>query len=169
MSVTETITLPAQPTVGNTTFLPLGGNGFTSPHSMYTVAMAIDGDASGGIIQAKVNLDPRYAALISVMQGQSDSAVQADDYRFAIEAKGGVFFLSNVGTMKYSAWEAYNRITWNPSGLMDPDSASFQCVNVDATETYSFSFIVYNFDINAPQQIALPQLFSVLPRASSAI
>lgn len=169
VSVSSTVTFPSQPTTGTLTFQPLGGNGFIAPHSQYLLSMSVAGDAGGGVVTLKANMDPRYAALIQLISAESSSAAQADGYRFAIAAKDSALFLTNVGLMQYSAWESGNRITWNPGALMDPDYLNFTCVNQDATEVYKLYAIVYNFDINAPQRVPLPQLFASLPRASSAI
>ncbi len=46
MSVSGTVTLPAQPTVGETALIPLGGNGKEAPHSIWAVRVELASDAT---------------------------------------------------------------------------------------------------------------------------
>ncbi len=49
MAVSTTFTPPAQPTAGNLTYVPLGGDGFSAPLAAYAVQDFQDiGDATGG-------------------------------------------------------------------------------------------------------------------------
>lgn len=79
MSVDTAVTLPAQPSAGAVTFLPLGGDGYTAPFAAYSVnGFADTGDASGTFLRLTVNMDARFCSLVAFINGQIEQGVAAD-------------------------------------------------------------------------------------------
>jgi len=63
LSVIETVWLPDQPSSGITDVQPLGGNGWSAPHSaVYSEALS-SGDASGGTNRIQFRFDESHTAL----------------------------------------------------------------------------------------------------------
>ncbi len=83
MAVASTVQLPAQPTTGLTETIPLGGNGFSAPHSIVAVELELANDASGGLSSLVINMDPRYTSLVSYITHTTTSAA-ADPHRCQI-------------------------------------------------------------------------------------
>lgn len=65
MSVSETFTLPAQPTTGEVVFIPLGGSGYGSPLGYYQVKATLVDGGTTGFNSIKCFLDDRYANIVS--------------------------------------------------------------------------------------------------------
>ena len=162
--------LPAQPASGKSTYIPLGGNGFLAPHSAYYVSnFKVDGDASAGTATLSIYTDPRYACLCSLVQAEGLSAAADAEYHFSLWGKNDEITLTQVGTSPVIAFEGVWRRSWSPPPLMDFERVSVNLSNIDATEDYRLSAVIYNFDIAAPHKIPLPQLFASLPRSPSAL
>ncbi len=79
ISVTDPVTLPAQPTAGAVNYVPLGGDGYTSPFAAYSVVnYQVSGDVSGGTLTARINMDNRFCALVSYVTLQNVQATPGD-------------------------------------------------------------------------------------------
>lgn len=79
MSVTETITLPNQPTTGRVHRVALGGDGYTAPHAAYVVDnFILTGDAGGGTVAHIIQMDERFCSLVAYVNLLSSQASSAD-------------------------------------------------------------------------------------------
>lgn len=69
VSVTETVTLPAKGTnvLSFSRLIPLGGDGWTSPRSMYEVQVVLTNDSSTGTEIIKLVLDANYMQVINTI------------------------------------------------------------------------------------------------------
>jgi len=159
MAVTDTVVLPAQPTTGALTFVPLGGDGFTAPHSAYVLNnQQVTSDASGGATSLIAQMDPRFVSLVSFgsmrMIQAADTAV---DVRWVIgPATGGVQIpqIIRQGLITDIASGITSSTisdVFNPTPLLLPGAGQTgqllcQVVNVD-TDILLMSAYIYNFDI----------------------
>ncbi len=159
MSVTSTVTLPAQPTDGTVDYVPLGGNGFNAPLAAYSVVShAVTGDAGGGFAQLEVVMDDRFTSLIAYATLQNAQVASADaDMRMVIAGSTGQ---NNVPlqvltqpVVAISATVNANTLglTWNPTPIVMPGGQRVgrllaQMLNV-LSDVYRLSMLVYIFDI----------------------
>lgn len=78
-SVTETLTLPAQPATGSVFRIPLGGDGFTAPIAAYSIkGFNLVGDAGGNNVEQIVIMDDRFCSLISWVTLRNVQATELD-------------------------------------------------------------------------------------------
>ncbi len=158
MAVTETVTLPAQPTTGRVHIVPLGGDGFVAPHSMYTISdMQVTGDAGGGVARLTIIFDDRHCSLLGWCSLRIEQGTPADaDVRLSAFSGDDNFSPAQVlqqPVIKTAA--AVNSstigITWSPVPMIyggGPGVARCQADAVNVTnDEYRFSAIVYQFDI----------------------
>ena len=159
MAVAELVLLPLQPDVGNVTYVPLGGDGFTAPHSAYSINnMTATGAAGGGSLSCAIQLDTRYVSLVSFATMRLIQATDtAVDVRWVIgAAQGGIqipqIIRQNLITDIASGISSSTiSDSFNPTPILLPGSQnngqlSVAVVNVD-TDVLTLSAYVYNFDI----------------------
>ncbi len=173
MAVALTLTLPAQPTDGTSTFTPLGGNGTQSPIGCYFTNMQLAGDASSGNAVLTMNLDPRYTNLIAFINMTAASAAVATDFQCRIEAVDGSV-LPNVvivGTMPHIANQTSPNAAflWYPPPIYFIQNGSIRFItdNVDATEVYELTVQIYCFHPEVTRLTPLPMLQWNVPGVSA--
>lgn len=170
MSVSTTLTLPSQPGTGTLTFIPLGGNGFTSPRSAQLVTVELDSDASGGTNKITVITDPRWENMIVWMAMELDSSTAAVDFQFGQLPRGAPLqaVMKHRGVTDFSALEGVDSAIWTPPSV--PNISFFEVLtdNVDATETLALKAYILNFDINSTHTVPLHLLLANVPRISSS-
>ncbi len=167
MSVNYSFALPAQPDEGGFELVPLGGNGFTAPHSMYLASPFITGDASGGIAEVDMTLDDRYTCLVNHVQVDATSAAGAKHTRIVLFGPGS-FAMSVAPIAPVSSIDTVARASWSPDPLFKARSLKSRWLNVD-TEVYYCHSVIYNFDIRAAEEMPLSALLASLPRSESVI
>lgn len=84
MAVSNSLTMPAQPSDGFVDYIPLGGDGFRTPFQMANVFFRSAGDASGGQHFVTLFIDPVYTWVIGWMEGRRTVAAAAADLIFNI-------------------------------------------------------------------------------------
>lgn len=167
MSVSVAVTLPAQPAVGSTFFVPLGGDGLTSPISMFEVAVNLDSDASGGTNVCTINFDNRFESVVVRAEMAIDSALAAVDYAIVLnQAQSNRVGVRTQGLTNFEALTGINHAAWDLPPIMNARNIRFETDNVDDTETAFYTCLVYNFDIDASRRMPLAILLASLPRAS---
>lgn len=164
MSISETLTLPAQPSAGLSEYIPLGGDGWAAPQSAYMIDMQITGDASGGTITFIVLRDERFEQIVNFLQVDCGT-VTAQEYSFGILRKSGIT-IHQIGVAPEI--RGNSNILWTPPTMIDPIRWEVRVDNRD-TEVDKFRCLVYNFNIRASEKVPLPILVSSLPRSPSAI
>jgi len=166
MSVQEVFTLPNQPSDGTVEFIPLGGDGFTSPIGFYQLRdIQLAGDASGGSAQFLVTMDDRYVSLVSFVTGQVVQATGADvDFRWFLS---GTFIAtvieSGTDVNPSSTLGDTPGHTWFPPPLLLPGggavgTATIRWPNVN-TEIYDISAHIFLFNIRVREFTQLGPLF----------
>lgn len=159
MAVAESVTLPAQPSSGSVTFVPLGGDGFTAPQHAYAIQnMAATGAAGGGALSASILMDPRYVSLVAFATMRLVQAADtAIDVRFVIGPQAGGVQIPQIIQQRLVT-DIASGITsstisdsFNPTPLLLPGagqagSLSVAVVNVD-TDILNLSAYIYCFNI----------------------
>jgi len=157
ISVTADLVLPAQPTSGTTTYIPLGGDGFTSPIAAYAVnAFALTGDASSGTATQTVTLDDRYCGLVSFVSFNIAQGTPADaDFRAFINSSTGFsipqIMDAGVVTAIAAAFGLEINHTWNCPPVMlaggtDVGRITLAVENV-LSDVMKLFTLIYIFDI----------------------
>lgn len=185
MTVTTSVQLPNQPSVGVVRNEGLGGDGWRAPFSLTSVVMQSVSDASGGHNVAQIRFDPNYVQLINYFAVTVQSAAAAVPCFLEIvpEAIG----TSAVGTfaairqnltiplIAVSTLTTTVTATWFPPPLLitaDPSSvtagiAPFVRAFIDNTDTETLTVTarIYNFDKRAREAVPLDLLLASVPRA----
>ena len=169
MSVSETVTIPGQPSgAGVVRYLPLGGDGWTSPQSCYYLeSMVSEADAGAGTNQVTVNMDNQYSTVISTIQCSILSAANAPEALFRIFYQGlNGLLLEAQRTLDLISFGTTATKQWNPAPLFNPDIFTVVTENVD-TEDLVVSAVMYNFRKRAVEEVPLAVLLASLPRDGS--
>lgn len=168
MAVASTLQLPGQPGVGFSRLIPLNGDGFTSPKSIYELQVSLTGDATGGLSTITVDLDPRYLSMILRMDVVHLGSTTADEFQLIQRLQGSSANSSVVGTLTINDASNFDPTSgwWDPPTLLPIDQISSIIVNVD-TNALILTAWIYNFDINALNTIPLAVLLRSFPRASA--
>jgi len=167
MSVTQTVTLPNQPTVGSVILRPLGGNGYSSPMSMYVVQLySVTCDASGGQASLDLFTDPQFESVFNVVQVAIASPAASAQVRFDFftrrAAAAGLAKFEIQGTSSFDS-DTASSCMLTPPPMFDMGRVTVVTDNVD-TETVRLNVILYNFRRDAAQITPLAVLLSSLPR-----
>ncbi len=166
--------MPAQPTIGESAFTPLGGNGQSAPLGCYMTRINVVGDASGGTATLQMNLDTRYTNLVAwvLVGAQAMAAAGEFEIRLIDAATPSVPTIDIVGTLPHVSEAVFVN---NASFLWYPPPVYFQqkgiiqsvVVNVDATETYKLTAQIYCFDSNVLRLTPLALLNWNVPGVSA--
>lgn len=159
--------------------MPLGGDGFTSPHSLYIVHAVLDSDASGGSNSITVRFDPRYTSLVSYLQTQVTSGAAAIGCRMEIRTSAleNVTLQQEMPLVAVSGQLRTQGVLWTPPALMvtaetapatSPPFYTSAIDNVD-TEALLLTARIYNFDRRARELAPLNLLLSSLTRSVGAV
>ncbi len=165
MAIDLDVNITDQPPTGTIVYRPLGGNGFTSPKSMYLFDIASTGDATGGDNTVTVFRDERFENIASFLQVQTNG--------------GAIQILLNVSTHNVGrgihigptvpiTGDTFSALSWTPPLLIDSQKWALQTPNVD-TQALRFKGIVYNFNIFASEKTPLSLLLASMPRSPSAL
>ncbi len=179
VDVVENIQLPAQPADGRNELVPLGGDGFVSPISLYIIAVDLDSDATGGKNQILVRFDVRYTQVVSYAQLSVESGAAAIDGRLEIRTNGfeNVAIQIPMALTGVSGVAVTNSMLWTPPALMVTANNAIVTAdpflratidNVD-TETLRLRARIYNFDKRARELAPLHLLLSSLTRSVGAV
>lgn len=180
MSVTETFTLPAQPTNGAAEQIPLGGDGFQAPHSEVVALASLDGDASGGVLQLKLRPDARYVSVpthvsVYVTGGPNPLELRLDVSETSNDTMVHTFSLAQrteaaLGVTQgiTLAPEPSMMVNDDPSGAGTPQIFA-QIANPGAGATLFMSVRLFQFDRRARELVPTSWILSTLPRGSSVV
>jgi len=168
MSVSNTVILPAQPTLGiGTLFTPFGGDGRSAPLGVYDVDVRVVGDAGAGTASLTIQYDNRYTMLCSYCMAYVNADTAAGE--FSLQLTDTDISQPNVhivGTLPgvAEAFQGQNSVyLWFPPPiwLSGAGTVVASYLNVDATETYGLSAQIYAFDRNV-RQIAAAQWLNLV-------
>lgn len=167
MAVATTMSLPDQPAVGLVTYVPLGGDGWTAPHSVFEVSMASEGAAGGGDNVATVNFDPRWQSVVTYMRATNDSASGTIEmFMELLQDHSQPQLSAFANTVPILGFKTVNLMTWCPPPIPGMRRARCTVPNVDGDDLL-FQFYLYNFNINVLQKVPLNLILASLPRADS--
>lgn len=163
--------MPAQPTVGNTELLPLGGAGLTAPHGCYVVRNSVVGDASGGNATLTILFDPRYTNLLAWVNIRVSVDAGAGDFAIFYQPSAAEEGVVVVGTIPQIGLitTVNSAFLWYPPPMYHRGRGLLQVLfpNVAATETYTLSCQIYTFAIDVTQRTGLPLLQLNVPGVSA--
>lgn len=162
MSVSSTFALPGQPDAGTNTYVPLAGDGYTAPHSLFAVNVTLAMDASGGVANIRITRDPRWEHLVPVIGALNTNTTQDEmqmDITTALAAGGPIFLVGGLAQQRPDGTQAR---VWTPPPIINPLSFQVVAANVD-TFQLSMSMVVYNFRVDASRKIPLPILLASVP------
>ncbi len=159
ISVTESIVLPNQPSVGQLNRIPMGGDGQTAPNAAYALqAFELVGDAGGGKVGHVITMDNRFCSLVSWVQLANVQTTPGDvDFRFAMAGTGTneVPLLAEGGlAVAIAAAVSTSSINelWRPPPVVLPGGPNVGFVSVDMLNVLSdvvrVSMMIYLFDID---------------------
>lgn len=154
MTVVASVTLPAQPSTGTLTRVPLGGNGFSAPNAAYALDnMNVTGDAGGGSAILTVTMDDRFCALVAYTTAVNVQTASADaDLRMRIVATGApvVVFSELIPAISATVSTATISKTWFPEPVVIPGTQqgtlTHDWLNV-LGDVYFLNAMIYLFDI----------------------
>lgn len=170
MSVTSTVQLPNQPAAGSTIWVPLGGNGYTAPHSMFEAEIQIANDAGGGDTRLFILTDPRWESIVHRAEIIVSSASGAERFAFNLNIAQITGFPPKIpmnyqGLMDLNDVTLVNHAFWDLPPHIDAQQISMTADNVDVTEVTFLRAFIYNFHKDASQRVPLNVLLESIPRA----
>lgn len=156
MSVSGTVALPDQPTAltsGSVEYVPLGGDGFTSPKFAYNLLSgALAMDASGGTATITVTMDPRVCSLVSYATGQIMQATAADtEFLFSVSNRVPLQVLQGDTTSTVLSTSEIG-VTWRPQPVVLPGGGAvrpqlfFRVPNTDG-DTVRLHAMIFCYNI----------------------
>lgn len=163
MTVETTLALPAQPTTGTMQYVPLGGDGLTSPHAAYMLrSVQIAGDSSSGQAIIKVAFDRRWTTLVQFVTGQVSGVAAPVAFQFIISGElmpsvidKGTDSFDTVGIQPSAGH------TWFPPPVLVPGGADGELkltwLNVDG-DTFFCDSLIYLFNIDVRQKTPIAPL-----------
>ncbi len=173
MSVTEAVVLPAQPTIGATIWVPLGGDGVTAPIGYYDVLARIVGDAGGGVAQVSIGFDSRYTSLLAY----ANVGVLADTAatEFVIQTERSSTALTGIqvnGTMPFTLEASFGQNSsylWFPPPIFyaGDGQVRFFTPNVDATESYHMTAQVFVYNRDVRNRMNMTWLHQITPSTNA--
>lgn len=173
MAVTGEFRIPEQPAdgggtdelTGNTTFIPLLGDGVLAPQMMWEVSCALAGDASGGNSTITVRFDQRFRSICTLAQMTKTSAVGAIEALWELSpANNSPIYRVAQDVVPLTTLTGLNISLWNPPPLMNMDRISTIIPNVTG-DTHILNLMIYSFDINVLQLSPLWRILANLPRS----
>jgi len=164
VGVATDVNLTDQPASGDIKLVPLGGNGWTSPQSLYLFSVTSVGDGSGGGHVIQVFRDERFENICSFMQVQL--IAPATIVRFDVSREGSGRATHN-GLAVEDEGQTTSVLLWAPPLIIDAEKWALTLINTN-TESVTFKGLVYNFNIRASEVVPLNVLVASMPRSPSA-
>lgn len=165
VSVSSTLDMPAQPASGELVIRPLGGDGYTSPQSYYLVNFDLDADGSGGTITLRINFDPQFQSVVSLIHCKMTSAaadrqIRIDIFPVIWQAAGPKF---SVSALAVQDADVGLDLLYAPPPVFNVGRVGVLVDNVD-TENLDLNMVIYNFKRDAFTKTPLNVILASLPR-----
>ena len=176
MSVTQATAIPNTPSGGGIHVHPLGGNGFSSPHSVYHVKCELASDASGGYNRITLRPDPRYVSLFSQIYVGVDSAAAdvnvdisiIEDVYSRVAVRGKADYLDVGGLTE--AWAGFSPapflVSADQGDASDRPYLRVQIPNVNGQSLLVYTH-VFNFDKRARELVPIEAITRILTRSET--
>ncbi len=174
MAVASTITLPAQPSQGAVTWVPLGGDGVTAPIGYYDVDVQLVGDASGGNAVIAITFDARYTNLCAWANVKVFADTAAGEFSISMTRSGAFSGLIIVGTLPgvtEGFVTANSTYLWYPPPVFYAGDGRIQAffLNVDATETYVMTLQVFAYNRDVRNRMNMTWLHQIAPSTNAPV
>lgn len=177
MAVTTNLQLPGQPGTGSTEIIPLGGDGFISPHSVTVGQVESDSDASGTSNEINIRFDTRFTQLVAyvvtTVKGTAadvniDFALNVSSaYQAKTRVVGPIALISGMNGDIVVSWSPIPVLVVAGTGALgSPPEIRVTIPNVD-NETLVINFQIFNFDRRARERTPIETLTRCLVRAES--
>lgn len=165
MAVSLEVTIPD---VGQ--YIPLGGDGWTAPHSVWEVSQLLAGDGGGGNSQITINFDERFQSVVSYVNMRNSNASTAVEMLIQIlpRNRSAPQLMAFANAVPLLGLTSENLFTWCPPPIVGLGRAISTKVNTSG-DTHIFQMYLYNFDINVLQKVPLNLILSSLPRGESQV
>ncbi len=169
MAVSIDNQLPEQPVLGVNTYTPLGGDGWTAPHSMAEVSVGSAGAAGGGTNVITVTFDPRFQSLVTYVRLSNSSASGA------IEMNLSLFPALPRAQPQLQAWanavpvndvSTQNNITWSPPPIPNLFRLQATTTNVSG-DSLTLQAYIFQFQRRALELVPLNVILASLPRGDN--
>ena len=171
MTVSLSVTMPAQPADGQIEYIPLGGDGFRTPLFVANCFIRSASDASGGQHFVTLFADPVYTWVLGWIEGRRTVGTTAADLILNVTPRA-------VGTFNTSVTRNVNA---EPVGFAPPPilleeiddnqvtlpRMSVETLNEDG-ENVTFTAQIYGFDKRARELGFARDMFAVVNRGISA-
>jgi len=166
VSVTVEDSLPTQPTIGSSVYRPLGGDGWTAPHALYSTLQQLTGDGGGGTSTVTLNLDTRFMNIVALVQQlltgfassrEGELQVVSDrptGARHRVRAQGAQVHITVLADQ--------GLLSWNPPLLVDAEAIVSLTQNTDG-DIHNVQNIIYCFQKRALEEVPLNVLLASLP------
>lgn len=168
MAVAVELVLPDQPGIGVNQYIPLGGDGWTAPHSVAEFSISSAGDASAGNNVITLNFDPRFISVVSYVRLANSSASTALEMSLTMFPTGRsqpqVQAFANA--VPVIGMFGNQILTWCPPPLPHLGSLQGATPNING-DTLSIMGWIYQFQINVLQKVPLNIILASLPRSDS--
>ncbi len=170
MAVAVAVTLPDQPGIGINVYNPLGGDGWTAPHSVAEISVSSAGDASGGNNSIALTFDPRFTSIVSYARLVNSSASAGIEMSLIMlptgRAQPQVEAFANAVPVK--SLTAQNVMTWTPPPIPHMGSLHALTTNTNG-DTISLMGYIYQFQVNVLQKVPLNIILASLPRGDNMV
>lgn len=169
MTVSSTVTLPAQPSTGQAIYHPLGGDGWLAPKAAFTVFNTLAMDASGGNSVSTIVFDSRFESILVLMQAHLTGGVAAAEFEAQLiqnpridSGNAGIRVRAFGTSIFLDALSDQNLWTWAPPLLVNQASASITTPNVDGDTVHQFAWI-FMYNIRVFEKVPLNVILSSIP------
>lgn len=162
MTVTQSVQLPDQPTIGTVSLLPLAGDGYSAPHSYFVVDIDSVQDASGGSAIINVEADPRFASYCAMCEVE-DTDTTPKKFQIIIRPPNGPSF--SADKISTDAISGAQVLMFMPPPLFPINHWEMRTANVD-TFTFSGKMWILNWRIDAPTRVPFPLILAGMPQTS---
>ncbi len=171
MAVAVTVTLPAQPASGSNEYIPLGGDGWTAPHSVAEFSVGSAGAAGGGNNVITVNFDPRFQSIVSYLRLSNSSAsggIEMDMRLLPSLPRSTPQLQGFANAVPVNGLLTTNNVTWSPPPIPGLGRIIATTTNVDG-DTLSLMGYIYQFQITVLQRVPLNLILASLPRGDNMV
>lgn len=145
--------------------MPLGGNGFTGPQSLYEVSVSLDGDVSGGNSVITITFDTRFESILLLADTINVGTALDTSVVYRL---GSTVPFTGVGTGLGMGILTECISSWSPPPMIHRDLISSTTVNRDGDD-HVLNCLIYNYNIRATEFVPLSRLLSTLPRSATFI
>lgn len=172
MAVQTDITFPAEavtPAIGGPHYSPLGGDGWTAPHSVYEFAISSPGTASGGNNVIDITFDRRFVGILTyarLAQSSASGLLEMQMTLFPPPGRSTPQVKAFCNAVPVDGLSTTNEMSWCPPPIPSMGRLVATLPNVTG-DTMSVMGYIYNFQIDVLHKVPLNLILMSLPRGES--